>query len=132
MVKWFQHDIDEHLVADAEHWKGVDTHPSIQRVAPLLRSNSDVARAMRVAASLSVLARATAKYIARPTYLVQDDGIDYALAALAQRNADQETYVRATLLMVLPEQHKEGGRKGIRTAMKEVEEAVAGWIPREG
>ena len=132
MLRWFQHDIDEHLLADAEHWKGAGTHPSIQRVIPLLRPNSDVAKVMRVSASLSVLARAAAKYIMRPTYLVQDDGIDYKLAALARQNVEQEMYVRATLLMVLPEQQKERGRKGIQMVAKEVENAVGGWVPEEG
>lgn len=132
MLKWFQHDIDEDLPADAELWKGIGAYPSIQRVVPLLRSNSDMAKAMRVAASLAVLARATARYITRPTYLVQDDGIDYALRALTKQNMDHEMYVRATLLMVLPEQQKECGRKGIQMAVKEVENAVGGWVPENG
>lgn len=131
MLKWFRHDIDEHLLADAEHWKGIGAYPSIQRVAPLLHYNSDMAKAMRVAASLSVLARATARYITRPRYLVQDDGIDYALRALTEQNVDHEMYVRATLLMVLPEQQKECGRKGIQMAVKEVENAVGGWVPEK-
>jgi hypothetical protein len=103
MLKWFRHDIDEHLLADAKYWKGISAYPSIQRVAPLLYYNSDMAKAIRVAASLSVLARATARYIIRLMYLVQDDGIDYALRALTEQNVNYEMYVRATLLIVLPE-----------------------------
>jgi hypothetical protein len=128
MVKWFQQDLNEDQLADMKDWQATGGHPMIQHVKPLPRSNSNGAKTMRIAACLSMLGRASAKHIMRPTYLVQDDGIDYALAEMARQNAEQNTYVRATLLKALPEEQEKGRRRGIQMVVKEVMEAMKGWI----
>jgi hypothetical protein len=131
MVKWFQQDLNEHQLADTREWTTIGGHPMIQHVKPLPRSNSSAAKTMRIAAGLSMLGRASAKHIMRPTYLVQDDGIDYALAEMARQSAEQNTYVRATLLKALPEEQEKGRRRGIEMVVKEVMEAMKGWIAEE-
>jgi hypothetical protein len=129
MRKWLYRDLGSGCLTNLDVWKAIRSHPSIPRKLPLPNTNSPAAKDMRVAAGLVVLARAVAGRIMRPTYLVQDNGIDSVLAELAKHNANQEVYVRASLLKVLPDRQGRGREDGIRAAVQEVEDTMNGWIP---
>ena len=129
MSKWFSRDLDDGCLDDTKLWKALKEHISIPRDLPLPSTNSHTAKGMRVAASLRVFAHALSTCVFRPTYIVQDNSIDDALAELAKHNAEQDVYVRAALLKALPERQRRCREDGIRRAVQDVVEAVAGWIP---
>jgi hypothetical protein len=129
MRKWFHRNLEDSCLANRQVWKAINNHPLIPGELPLPNTNSLSAKDMRVAAGLLVFARSVARRILRPTYLLQDGGIDSVLPALAEHDAYQEAYLRAALLKVLPDRQSQVREVGIRMAVQEVLDAVAGWIP---
>lgn len=129
MSKWFSRDLNDGCLHDTKLWKALKEHASIPRDLPLPSTNSHTAKGMRIAASLRVFAHALSTCVFRPTYIVQDNSIDDALAELAKHNSEQDVYVRAALLKALPERQRQCREDGIRRAVQYVVEAVAGWIP---
>jgi hypothetical protein len=128
MRKWLHRDLEDSCLANRQVWKAISNHPSIPGDLPLPNTNSLSAKNMRVAAGLLVFARSVARRILRPAYLLQDGGIDSVLPALAEHDAYQEAYLRAALLKVFPDRQSQVREDGIRTAVHEVVDTVAGWI----
>jgi hypothetical protein len=73
---------------------------------PLLRSNSVVAKEMRIAAVLGILARLVDKYIFQPTYVLDENsGLRGLLRRQAIANDKKESFARGMLLSMFPEEH---------------------------
>ncbi|KAK3304707.1 uncharacterized protein B0T15DRAFT_251074 [Chaetomium strumarium] len=83
------------ILADQTHWNEISAYNSN---IPLPRSNSQLAKRMRVALVLSVMGQVLCKHIFQPTYLRDSPGIDNILKVLANKEPDLESHLRAVLL----------------------------------
>jgi hypothetical protein len=81
---------------------------------PLPQSNSDIAKDMRVAAVLGVLARLIDKYIFQPTYLLSEEsGFRELLRREAKVDQRKERFARGTILSMFPNQQEANGDERI-------------------
>lgn len=126
---WLQADLDEGSLLNVGRWEALREHHSIERSMPLPLSNSAPAKSMRVAAGLSVYARALARHVMKPTYLLQDNDALRALVDLARHNQSQSAYLRAVLLRSFPEEHKAMRQGQTDMVVKEVVGAI-GWYAK--
>lgn len=105
-------------------WKNLRESPHLDRldrVIPLPQSNSSAAKQMRVAAVLAVLARCIDLYIFQPTYLSdEEDFIRPLLLRLAMKDSKRESFARAVLLSLFPEDQAKIAAKGVERVIREV------------
>ncbi|KAH7084168.1 hypothetical protein FB567DRAFT_528513 [Paraphoma chrysanthemicola] len=96
-------------------WTKIRDNEVFQHRIPLPQSNSEVAREMRVAIILGILATLINNVIFQPTYLVshEDHGLRENLCHQAFINAEQEQAGRSALLAMLPEEQEENEKEGI-------------------
>lgn len=72
---------------------------------PLPQSNSNVAKEMRIAIVLGILARLINTYIFQPTYLLEEDsGLRDVLRRQAIKDPKKESFTRGILLSMFPEE----------------------------
>lgn len=91
---------------------------------PLPRSNSLAAKQMRIAALLAILSRSITQHIFQPTYLLEDkvdrDEIQTLLVHLAISNSKQESFCRALLLSIFPEDQAKNATKAVERVVREI------------
>ena len=127
MSKWLNVDLSESCLSDVKCWEGLRNNPAIHRSIPLPPSNSTPAKSMRVAAGLSVYARALAKHIMRPTYILRDDEALEAFAELTKHDPEQEAFVRSVLLKAFPNRQVLAREALVKMVVADVVEAL-GWL----
>ena len=81
---------------------------------------------MRIAAGLSVYAKALAKHIMKPTYIFRDDESLDAMAKLSRQNPVQGAYARAVLLKSFPDLQQSAKEKQTSLVVKDMV-ATLGW-----
>lgn len=76
---------------------------------PLIASNSDVAKGMRLAVMLAIISKQLAEEIFQPSYVISDrQELKEVFADLAYDDAEKETFARTLFLSIEPEiQQKE-------------------------
>ncbi|KAK1688955.1 hypothetical protein BDP55DRAFT_546950 [Colletotrichum godetiae] len=84
---------------------------------------------MRAVAGLIICARALAIHVFRPTYLSMSSDVEELLGAPAAVKPSQESFVRAVLHKVLPEQQRKRGERCSELVVDEVFAAVASLVP---
>ena len=126
IIGWLQDDFDKSRLSNVEGWEGLRDHSPINRTLPLAPSNSTSAKGMRIAAGLSVYAKALAKHIMKPTYIFRDDESLDALAKLSRQNPVQGAYARAVLLKSFPDLQQSAKEKQTSLVVKDMV-ATLGW-----
>lgn len=87
-------DLSSALLSNESLWDGVNLVN-----IPIPSSNSPIAKQMRVAAVISMLAHELCNSIFQPTYLLREaSGLNQVLNALARHDPDLESHLRAVLL----------------------------------
>lgn len=88
---------------------------------PLPQSNSPAAKQMRIAAMLSVLARCINLHLFKPAYLFDDESeIRGLLVRLAVANSKKESFCRASLLSIFPEDQARNAAEAVERVIREV------------
>lgn len=119
----FSADLDDAVLRDASCWANLRGSEYLKHAVrvPLPQSNSAAAKQMRIAAVLAVLSRALAKYVFRPSYLVDNDGeLAKALRDLEAVSPAQELHARATLLAALPDRTRRSAARRVKAVVREV------------
>ena len=79
---------------------------------------------MRIAALLAILARSITQHVFQPTYILEDkderDGIRSLLVHLAIINSKKESFCRALLLSIFPDDQAINGTKAMERVVREV------------
>jgi hypothetical protein len=76
---------------------------------------------MRIAAILAILARCINQHIFQPTYILdEEDEIRPLLVRLAAVKSGKESFCRALLLSIFPEEQTENAMKAVERVVKEV------------
>ncbi|KAH8592633.1 hypothetical protein B0O99DRAFT_597074 [Bisporella sp. PMI_857] len=124
VVLLFEEDLAEERLGDKTAWKHLKDSEHLDRAIPLPRSNSLAAKHMRVAALLAILARSISQHIFQPTYLLEDnedrDEIRSLLVNLAVTNSKKESFCRALLLSIFPEDQAKNSAKAVEQVVREV------------
>jgi hypothetical protein len=95
-------------------WTNLLDHAAIHPRISLPRSNSDIAKKIRVAVILRAFARLVDKYIFQPAYLLDEDsGLREILVEQATINPTKERFVRGILLSMLPESQEAYNKKTV-------------------
>ncbi|KAK4238816.1 hypothetical protein C8A03DRAFT_14750 [Achaetomium macrosporum] len=94
---YFRINLPEDILANQDQWNAISSHNSN---IPLPRSNSRLAKQMRMALVLSLMGQELCKHIFQSTYLKDCSGIDSVLKILAKKEPDLESHLRAVLLKV--------------------------------
>lgn len=85
---------------------------------------------MRIAAVLAIIARCIDNSIFQPTYITDEvDVIRGLLLRLAGKNSKQESFCRAILLSIFPEEQKKNATRAIRTVVTEVSPYIQELLP---
>ncbi|KAH7071882.1 hypothetical protein BKA63DRAFT_59194 [Paraphoma chrysanthemicola] len=113
VIKFAGGELPDHTLQS--DWTKLRENEVFQHRIPLPQSNSEVAREMRVAIILGILATLIDDVIFQPTYLVshEDQGLRENLCHQAYINAEQEQAGRSALLAMLPEEQEENEKEGI-------------------
>jgi hypothetical protein len=84
---------------------------------------------MRIATILAILARCINQYIFQPTYILdEEDEIRPLLVRLAAVKSEKESFFRALLLSIFPEEQTENAVKAVERVVKEVASCVWGLL----
>lgn len=125
------HDLSEDRLKDSRFWDRARDHGAIQRMIPLPASNSTPAKRMRTIAGLAIFSRALENFVFQPSYLSVGSDMKQALDALPGANLDQDSFVRAVLLKVLPDQQNICRDMCAERVADEVVAALSGWVPAD-
>jgi hypothetical protein len=88
---------------------------------PLPRSNSPAAKRMRIAAMLAILARCIDTHIFLPTYILdEDEEIRPLLVHLAVTDSKKESFCRALLLSIDPEEQTKRASERVERVIREI------------
>ncbi|EFX02701.1 hypothetical protein CMQ_2630 [Grosmannia clavigera kw1407] len=119
----FQQDLADHVLSDASRWNNLRNADALKGPTqfPLPQTNSPIAKAMRIAAVLSVLSRTLYRYIFRPFYLLRDDEeFTDLLHEVEDDNPTMEENIRATLLATMPEVQQASAKARAQHVVREV------------
>ncbi len=108
----FGGNLPESIFADSRLWERIRDHNSNSRGIPLLCSNSDLAKQMRVTLLLSILGDELSTHVFQPTHmnLLKDSaGLSKFMLALVQEDPSHESYLRAVLLKASDKLASKGG-----------------------
>ncbi|ERS98351.1 hypothetical protein HMPREF1624_05135 [Sporothrix schenckii ATCC 58251] len=119
----FRQDLEDKVLSDPSCWKNLRTAEALKGPTqiPLPQSNSPVAKAMRIAAVLSILSRTLHKHIFRPIYLIEDDAeLTRVLHGVEFESPEREEHIRATLLATLPDVQRHSAKARVQHVVREV------------
>ncbi|KAH9213907.1 hypothetical protein DL95DRAFT_409857 [Leptodontidium sp. 2 PMI_412] len=120
----FGEDLAEERLKDRSAWKDFRESRYLDHAIPLPRSNSPIAKQMRIAALLAILARSITQHVLQPTYILEDkdeeNEIRSLLVHLAITNSKKESFCRALLLSIFPEDQAVNGTKAVERVVREV------------
>ncbi|KAH8880191.1 hypothetical protein GQ53DRAFT_833485 [Thozetella sp. PMI_491] len=121
----FYVDLEEAVLANPSPWDIIQKYDRVENI-PLPRTNTLVAKKMRTAAVLAVIAVVLAEHIFLPIYLLEEsDELFSLMSDLAYDDPSRESYLRAVLLSLLPDKQTQLGRKRIKNAVRDVLACVA-------
>ncbi|CZR66098.1 uncharacterized protein PAC_15999 [Phialocephala subalpina] len=124
----FKEDLAEERLKDESAWKDFRESRYLERAIPLPQSNSLAAKQMRIVALLAILARSITQHVFKPTYILGDkderDEIRSLLVRLADINSKKESFCRALLLSIFPEDQATNGTKAMERVVREVSKCV--------
>jgi len=114
-------------------WTHLQRHNLVGDTIPLPTTNSVIAKSMRGAAVLAVIASSLSRHIFQPTYLL-DSGVELSalMRTLAGADPTQESYLRSVLLAVLPRWQKAVAERRIFDVVAEVMGYVGPLLSQEG
>jgi hypothetical protein len=98
---YFGEELPDNIVANNSLWDKICKHNPSSRNIPLLQSNSQLAKQMRVALLVSVLGHQLSEHVFQPTYLNTLEGLSglsSLLKNLAEIQPEFESYLRSVLL----------------------------------
>ncbi|OAA53620.1 hypothetical protein SPI_09327 [Niveomyces insectorum RCEF 264] len=123
VVAHFRQDLEDKVLHDPSCWNNLRNTDALKGPTqiPLPQTNSQVAKAMRIASVLSVLSRTLHKHIFRPVYLIDDDSeLTRLLHSVECDNPTKEEHMRSTLLATLPEMQRASAKVRVRQVVREV------------
>ena len=98
---YFGEDLSDSTLADGRLWEKIWGHNSNSGDIPLLFSNSELAKQMRVALLLSILGQELSTHVFQPTHmnlLKDSSGLNEFFIALIQVDPSHESHLRSVLL----------------------------------
>ncbi|TVY36883.1 hypothetical protein LSUB1_G006895 [Lachnellula subtilissima] len=117
----FRKDLAEECLKNSSAWEDFRDSSHLNHVIPLPQSNSPAAKQMRIATMLAILARSIDLHVFQPTYLLDDeDEIRSLLVHLATTDSKKESFCRAVLLSVFPEDQAKNAVKAIERVVRDV------------
>lgn len=108
---------------DASCWNNLRNADALKGPTqiPLPQTNSRVAKAMRIAAILSILSRTLHRHVFRPFYLLQDDEeFTNLLHEVEDDNPTKEENLRATLLATTPQFQQASAKARVQNVVRDV------------
>jgi len=103
---YFEEDLPEVNLQNGA-WDRLRTPKHFQHNVPLPQTNSVPAKQMRIAVILAILARSLDRYFFHPTYICEEDcKVRSVLLRQAVHNSKKESFCRALLLSMFPEEQE--------------------------
>ena len=78
-----------------------------------------------------MIARSVDRHIFQPSYLVGDDGLREATLRQAIQNSEKESFCRAVLLSVMPEEQQSAAKERVEFVLDDIVNAVHSLLPLE-
>ncbi|EFQ29579.1 hypothetical protein CGRA01v4_14857 [Colletotrichum graminicola] len=125
MRKYMGIDLAEEVLSNPTRWNEMRKHLATRGIySPL--TNSSVAKKMRVAASLAILATELREHVFQPTYLLGDDELAGLLNGLGLTTSELEkgAHLRSVLLNLCPPQHEQHASERAKKASNNVVKCV--------
>ncbi|KAF2137798.1 uncharacterized protein K452DRAFT_339954 [Aplosporella prunicola CBS 121167] len=99
---------------------------------PIPASNSSAGKTMRVTIILAILARLIDKHIFQPAYILEkDNGIRGVFYHQAKLNSKKESFTRALLLSMFPEEQKSTADVRVSQVLQGMKSYVGNLLPRD-
>lgn len=131
----FARDLPPGILANAALWDRLKKHDAIINNIPVPQSNSAVAKQLRLAAFMALLARELHKHVFQPTYLFRHHaGVGRVLDELEDVSPAWETHLRSTLLAASEhavDETASATRERVRAVAQKVSECVLELIPEK-
>ena len=111
-------------------WKKLKENEILQHRIPLPSTNTSAAKHMRIATILAILARSIDNHIFQPTYLLEEDsGIRELLLREAVSCSKRESFCRALLGKMLPDEQADAARERAKRVAADVMLEVQDLLP---
>ncbi|KAF2027724.1 hypothetical protein EK21DRAFT_114514 [Setomelanomma holmii] len=102
-------------------WTKLRENDTFKHRIPLPKTNSEIAKKMRVAVILGAFATLIENAIFQPTYLLlEDNGLRESLRLQAHVDTKQEKYARSILLAMLPEEQEINSKECVAYVVEEL------------